>query len=178
MRRSLSVLLLLLTACIVEAPTKDGVQGSGPKAAPAPPAEVKSGANFGDAFELTSAILNPSRGTPGESVRVLMNFKVMKQPDRDYGIFVHIEDVDGRAERFNVDHAPRKPTSQWQPGEVVQDMFEIPIPPTMQVRGLSLLIGFWDPSTGQRLPIVNKDAVPNDGRDRLVVARFPVNPLQ
>ena len=178
MRRSLSMLLLLLTACIVEAPTKDGVQGSAARPPPAPPAEVKSGANFGDAFELSSAILNPSRGTPGESVRVLMNFKVMKQPDRDYGIFVHVEDVDGRAERFNVDHAPRKPTSQWQPGEVVQDMFEIPIPPTMQVRGLTLLIGFWDPSTGQPLPIVNKDAVPNDGRDRLIVARFPVNPLQ
>lgn len=177
MRRALlaSCVLLLTTACIVEAPTKEGTQATAPKLPPAPPAEVKSGANFGDAFELTSVILNPSRGQAGEPVRVTANFKVNKKLDRDYFIFVHVEDVDGRVDRLNVDHPPRtKPTSQWEPGEVVQDTFDIPIPPNMPVRGLSLVMGFWDPKADQRLTIVNKDQVPTDGRDRLFVAKFPV----
>lgn len=166
---------LSFSSCIVEAPTKEGTQVQAAKLPPAPPAEVKSGANFGDAIELTSVVLSPSRGVAGETVRVLANYKVLSKPDRDYFIFVHIEDVDGRIDRFNVDHPPRaKPTSQWQVGETVQDTFDIAIPREMPVRGLSLVLGFWDPKTDQRLPIVNKDAVPNDGRDRLYVAKFPV----
>ncbi len=178
MRTSLIVLLVLSnSACIVEAPTKEGTHQTAPKLPPAPPAEVKSGANFGDAFELTSVILNPSRGEAGMPVRVAANFKVNKKLDRDYYIFVHVEDVDGRVDRLNIDHPPRsKPTSQWQPGEVVQDVFDINIPREMQVRGLSLVLGFWDPTTDQRLTIVNKEQVPTDGRDRLYVAKFPVVP--
>ncbi len=177
MRPLLALLFLSLTGCIVEAPTKEGTQATALKTAlpPAPPAEIKSGANFGDALELTSVILNPSRGEVGQPVRVTANYKVLKQLDRDYLIFVHVEDVDGRLDRLNVDHPPRaKPTSQWQVGEIVQDVFDIPIPATMQVRGLSLVMGFWDPKSDQRLTIVNKDQVPTDGRDRLFVAKFPV----
>src|SRR4051812_34322226 len=165
--------LLLNVACIVEAPTKEGTQGSAPKAPPAPPQEFKSGANFGDVIELSSVVLSPSRGEAGMPVRVMANFKVLAKIDRDYVIFVHVEDVDGRGDRLNVDHPPRlKPTSQWAPGEVVQDVFDIPIPPGMPVRGLSLVLGFWDPKSDQRLPIQNKDQVPTDGRDRLFVAKF------
>lgn len=171
----LTALLLLAPACIVEAPTSEGTKASAPKLPPAPPAEVKSGAIFGDAMELTSVILNPSRGIVGETVRATLNFKVTQKLDRDYYIFVHVEDVDGRVDRLNVDHPPRqKPTSQWQPGELIQDTFDIPIPPGMQVRGLSLVVGLWDPKSDQRLPITNKDQVPNDGRDRLFLAKFPV----
>ncbi len=174
MRSMCLALALLGSSCIVEAPTKEGAAAAAPKAPPSPPAEVKVGAQFGDYIELTNAVLNPGRGVAGEGVRVLLNFRVLATPDRDYAIFVHMEDVDGRAERFNVDHSPRKPTTQWKPDEVVQDIFDIMIPPGHNVRGLSLAMGFWDPRTNARLPIVNKDAVPTDGRDRLYVARFPV----
>ena len=175
MRHWLVLLLLSLTACIVEAPTKEGTQGAAPRLPPAPPQEFKSGANFGDVLELASVIVSPGRGETGQPVRVMANFKVLAKIDRDYMIFVHVEDVEGRVDRLNVDHAPRlKPTSQWAPGEMVQDVFDIPIPAGMPVRGLSLVLSFWDPKTDQRLTIVNKDVVATDGRDRLFVAKFPV----
>ncbi len=169
--------LFFCVSCIVEAPTKEGTQGAAPRLPPAPPQEFKSGANFGDVLELVSVVISPGRGETGQPVRVLANFRVKAKIDRDYMIFVHVEDVDGRVDRLNVDHAPRaKPTSLWVPGELVQDEFDIPIPAGMPVRGLSLVLGFWDPKADQRLPIVNKDQVPNDGRDRLFVAKFPVAP--
>lgn len=172
-------LVVSSAGCIVEPPLAGGAQPTPAALTPAPPAEVKSGANFGDAIELQNVVINPSRGVAGMPVRVTLNFKVLQKIDKDYFIFVHVEDVDGRVDRLNVDHPPRaKPTSQWQPGEMVQDTFDIPIPPNMPVRGLSLLLGFWEPQSNQRLPIVNKDAVPNDGTGRLIVAKFPVVPGQ
>ncbi|MEW5743758.1 MAG: hypothetical protein AB1938_32900 [Myxococcota bacterium] len=170
---------LTATACIIEAPTKEGTQASAPRPPPAPPVEVKNGANFADLVELTSAVLSPSRAVAGEGVRVSLNFKVLGKIERDYMIFVHVEDVDGRVDRLNVDHQPRlKPTSAWQPGETIRDDFEIPIPPTMPVRGLNLILGFWDPRSDERMPLKNKDQVRNDGRDRVFVATIPVIPAQ
>jgi hypothetical protein len=179
MRRALrtaAISFLALTACIIQAPTSEGTQRSAPKAPPAPPAEVKNGANFADKVELTSAIINPSKVVAGDSVRVELNFKVLDSIDRDYMIFVHVEDIEGRVDRLNVDHAPRaKPTSMWKPGEVVRDEFEIPVPAGMPVRALNLVLGLWDPKTDQRMTLKNKDAVRNDGRDRIFVATIPVS---
>jgi hypothetical protein len=179
MRRVLlfAALALVATACIVEAPTKEGTQATAPRPPPAPPMEYRSGANFGDQVELVSATVNPSRASPGDSVRVSLNFRVLAPVDREYMIFVHVEDVDGRADRLNVDHWPRlKPTTAWQPGEMIRDDFEIPIPPQMAVRGLNLMLGFWDPRNDQRMPLKNRDQVRNDGRDRLHVATIPLTP--
>jgi hypothetical protein len=165
----------LLPACIIQAPTTEGTQASAPKGPPAPPAEVRNGANFEDLVELTSAIINPSRVVTGESFRVSLNFKVLGKIEQDYMIFVHVEDAEGRVDRLNVDHAPRlKPTSTWQPGEMVRDDFEVPVPPGMPVRGLNLVMGLWDPKTDKRMSLKNKDAVKNDGRDRIFVATIPV----
>ena len=171
----LLALALCSTSCIVEAPTSEGIKSTGARPAPAPPVEVKSGANFGDKVELTNVLINPSRITAGESLRVSLNFKVLQAMDRDYMIFVHVEDVEGRTDRLNVDHAPRaKPTSQWQLGESVRDDFEVPVPPGMPVRGLNLILGFWDPRSDERLHIKNPEQVRNDGKDRLFVASIPV----
>jgi hypothetical protein len=178
MRPAPLVLALCLTACIVEAPTQEGTRAATAptRVAPAPPGEVRLGANFGDKAELVNAILNPSRAVAGEPVRVTMNFKVLDTFDRDWFLFVHVEDADGRMERFNVDHAPRqKPTSQWVKGEVVRDDFEVPVPAGVPLRGLNILVGFWDPKApDQRLPLRNKEQVRNDGQNRVLLASIPV----
>ncbi len=175
MRRALFVLGWSLSACIVQAPTSEGTQTSAPRPPPAPPVEVKSGANFGDRVELTSVVLSPSRIVTGETLRVALNFKVLAPIDRDYLIFVHVEDVEGRVDRLNVDHPPRaKPTSQWQAGETVRDEFDVPVPAGMPVKGLTLILGLWDPRSDERMTLKNKDVVKNDGRDRVIVATIPV----
>ncbi len=169
--------LALTAACIVEAPTSEGTKATAPKLPPAPPAELRSGAIFGDSLELQSVIINPSRGVTGESVHVGARFHVTKQLPADYMIFVHVEDADGRVDRINVDHAPMRGarnTSSWRPGEDLVDEFDIPIPPNMPVRGLTLILGFWDPKTDARLPISNANAVRTDGNNRLLVGTFPV----
>jgi hypothetical protein len=174
------VSLCSFSSCIVEPSWATGAQQVAvSRPPPAQPIGAKVGANFGDVAELQNVTVNPGQGITGESVRVSMFFKVNNKIDRDYLIFVHVEDIEGRVDRLNVDHPPRaKPTSQWQPGEMIRDDFDIPIPPGMPVKGLSVAMGFWDPKTDERLTIVNKDAVKTDGRDRLFLVSFPVANVQ
>ena len=166
--------VLVFTSCIVQAPTQEGTKTATPRPASVPAVEVKNGANFGDKVELVQATISPGRAVPGESVHVVLAFRVLDTIDREYMIFVHVEDAEGRVDRLNVDHAPRKPTSQWQKGELVRDDFDIPVPPGMPVRGLNLILGLWDPRTDERMPVKNRDQVRNDGRDRVFVATIPV----
>jgi hypothetical protein len=178
MRRALCV-LLLTAGCIVPAPSAERQSGAPqrPVASAAPPAEVKNGANFDDKIEMVGAVVNPSRVQVGESVKVTVSYRVLAELDKDYMIFVHVEDMDGRVERINADHAPAGgtyPTSRWKKGDIVKDEYVIYVPPTMPVRGLTILTGFWDPKTDGRLAVKNPEAVRHDGLNRVMLVQIPV----
>ncbi len=166
--------LSALFGCIVEAPTSAGKQVLG-EVQPAGPREMKSGANFGGKAELVSAVFNPVRPTPGEPVQVQLSFRVLGAFDKNYGIFVHVEDADGRGERLNSDHDPsEKPTTQWRVGENIGDVFQFTLPATSQMRSAIVLIGMWDRATDVRVPIVNANTVRTDGQNRLVLGALQV----
>ncbi|MFT3841580.1 MAG: hypothetical protein QM723_31620 [Myxococcaceae bacterium] len=177
MRSAFAIVGLLLTGCIVPAPSNESAPQ---KTAPAaPPAQVNVGANLGDKIEIASLIINPSRGQAGQPIAVSAFYKVLDDVPADYMVFVHVEDVDGRNDRLNVDHAPaggQNPTSKWKKGDTIRDDFQIYVPPNMQVRGLNVLMGFWDPKTDARLPLKNTDAVRSDNNNRILVAQIPIGP--
>ncbi len=174
----LSSLLLLGSACIVEAPG-----GASPEerraatVAQVPPLAVNNGANLGGKVLLVGATIQPGRISPGDQARVTLYFKVLQAMEEDYLVFVHVEDVDGRMERMNVDHKPAGglyATSQWKPGETVKDEFPIYLPSGAAPRELNIWLGLWEPRTDTRLKLTNPEAVRNDGRDRILLARVPV----
>jgi hypothetical protein len=167
----------LSAACIVPAPSSEKAPERQKAAAPAAPIEVRNGAIFEDKVELVGATLSPGRVAPGEALRVTAFFRVIEEIPDDYMIFVHVEDVDGKVDRLNADHSPVQgtyPTSKWKKGETVKDEFTIYVPPGMPVRGLNLLIGFWDPKTDQRMKLKNVDAVRHDNNNRILLAQVPV----
>jgi hypothetical protein len=47
------------------------------------------------------------------------------------------------------------PTSLWEPGENITDVFQVPIPPDLPSGHYSIVIGMYDFSTGLRLPIAD-----------------------
>lgn len=144
-----------------------------------PPLQLKSGANLGDKIEITALLVSPGMATPGEAVKISAFYKVLEDLDTDYLVFVHVEDVDGKVDRINADHPAAGgtvPTSKWKKGETIRDDFQIYVPPAMTVRGLNLLMGFWDPKTDQRLPLKNVDQIRHDGQNRILVGQIPVQP--
>jgi hypothetical protein len=176
----LSVLLplALLSACIVEAP--GGATEAERRQATVqqlPPLTLKSGANLGGKVEIAGATVQPGRVVPGEPARVTVFFKVLAPLDEDYLVFVHVEDMDGKLERQNVDHRPAGglyPTTQWKVGETVKDEFTFVVPSGAATRGVAVWMGLWEPHADARLPLKNPEAVRNDGKDRILLAQVPV----
>ncbi|MFP2930336.1 hypothetical protein ACLESO_35100 [Pyxidicoccus sp. 3LG] len=174
----LSSLLLVGSACIVEAPG-----GASPQerraatVAQVPPLSLRNGANLGGKVELVGATVQPGRIAPGDQAKVTLYFKVLQPIEDDYLVFVHVEDPEGRMERMNVDHKPAGglyATSQWKPGETVKDDFTIYLPSGAQARSLNIWLGLWEPRTDSRLRLTNPDAVRNDGKDRILLGQVPV----
>ena len=169
---------LLLCACIVEAPGgASEAERRQSTVTKVPPLSIRSGANLGGKVELVGASVEPGRIVPGQPARVTLFFKVLERIDEDYTIFVHVEDVEGRIERMNLDHKPANglyPTTQWKPGDTVKDEFNLYLPSGAPSRALNVWMGFWEPRTDSRLQLKNPDAVRNDGRSRILLAQVPV----
>jgi hypothetical protein len=169
---------LLLCACIVEAPGgASEAERRQATVATVPPLSIKSGANLGGRVEITGATVQPGRVIPGEPARITLYFKVLQPIEQDYTVFVHVEDVDGRMERMNLDHQPASglyATTQWKPGETVKDEFSLYLPPDTQSRAVNLWLGLWEPRTDTRMPLTNPEVVRNDGNHRIMLVQVPV----
>ena len=172
--------LWVLSSCIVPAPSSEEAQGAPvapqPQSAP-PPLAIKSGAVIDGKVQILGATATPGQLRPGDSTRIQIYFKVLKKVVEDYTIFVHVEDVDGRIERMNVDHQPnngKSPTSEWKEGDSVRDEFGLYLPPGMPVRGLNLWVGLWEAKRDVRLKVTNPAEVRTDGNDRVLLLTVPV----
>lgn len=169
-----------MSGCIVEAPTTSNSapqQQAVQQRPAAPPIQQKVGALMGDKVEIVGAVVEPGAIVAGQQARVSVFFKVLDTIPEDWMVFVHVEDVDGRMERLNVDHKPaggQYPTNQWKKGETVRDDFQIYLPPGVNPRALNVLMGLWNPANDQRMKLKNPDAVRNDGKDRILLVTVPV----
>jgi hypothetical protein len=84
--------------------------------------------------------------------------------DTDYTVFVHlVNPEDGDRLVAQGDSPPlegRWPTSLWQPGVALDDVHTIPLPQDLPAGTYDLLVGLYDPATGQRLSLPDgSDAV-------------------
>jgi hypothetical protein len=179
MRYVLPVVLLLPLGCIVEAPGGDKPAPGSPAATTARPsarpAGVRNGANFDGKIELLAASFNPPTLTPGDASEVKLYFRVLQPLPEDWQIFVHAEDPEGKVARTNFDHAPRRATSTWRPGETIEDTFSLGVPAGSTQRAVDVWVGFWLPRTDARLPVRNPEAVKTES-DRVLLARLVVQP--
>jgi hypothetical protein len=89
--------------------------------------------------------------------RILLYWQVDTPLPTDATVFIHLRAVDGFV-RSQADGPPvsgHYPTSQWQPGEIIQDIHSLPPEDFSQVDHMA--IGLYDPATGERLPAFGPD---------------------
>jgi hypothetical protein len=44
------------------------------------------------------------------------------------------------------------PTTTWLPGEIIADAYSLPLPADLPAGEYRLIVGFYNPTTGERLP--------------------------
>jgi hypothetical protein len=134
-------------------------------AAFAPAERVK--ARFGGRFELLGYTVERQEVAPGAQVKLSYFWKCLEEAPRDYMVFVHLR---GDGIQFGDDHPPldgRYPTSQWRKGETIRDDRLLRIPDDARPGPLTVLVGFWDPHSGKRLPADGPAVAPKGGGARL-----------
>lgn len=110
------------------------------------------GIRLSDLFVLTSWDA-PTRVAPGQSISVTLVWQSAQETDRDYKVFVHLLDGQGRlaAQSDSMPSDWTRPTSGWQTGEYVTDIHPIDLKSDLAAGEYRLVAGMYDPETNQRL---------------------------
>jgi mannosyltransferase len=119
-------------------------------------------ARFGDALLLERAAVSSLNVSGGDAVRIELHWRVVAPPGRDLMIFVHLLDPNNRIVAQHDGPLAPVPTTAWQPDETHRSRAAALVPPDAPRATYRLLIGVYDPQTGERLRL-------DDGRDGVEV---------
>ncbi len=110
---------------------------------------------FWDSIQLTD--LRVEEDTTNGQAQVVLGWRALDRPSRDYTAFVHLLDQEQSivAQHDQPPGGVDNPTHLWAPNEVVHASFPLQVPPGVRLDDLALRIGLYDPITGERLPITN-----------------------
>ncbi|MFB0533517.1 MAG: ArnT family glycosyltransferase [Anaerolineae bacterium] len=120
---------------------------------------------LGDEVALVGYELDEGR-EPGETLSLELYWQALSEMDRDYAVFVHLLDKEGRilAQRDSQPCGGAYPTSLWDRDEIVEDEHELTLPGGMPAGEYQVVVGMYLLETMQRLPIFdgNGNHLPND----------------
>lgn len=93
--------------------------------------------------------------TPGDMLLLELRWQSLQAVAQDYYVFVHL--LDARGEKIDQrDGHPvqwMRPISSWRPGEEIVDHYGFLLPPDTLPGTYQIVVGLYDPVTGQRLPV-------------------------
>jgi len=99
---------------------------------------------------------------PGAEVPLTLYWQVTGALDRDYSVFVHVVDA-GDKIVAQADAWPLQgfyPTSRWESGEILNDTHRLSVPADLQPGAYRILVGLYDPVSGQRLSVLDSAGNP------------------
>ncbi|HMR67268.1 MAG TPA: DUF2079 domain-containing protein, partial [Anaerolineae bacterium] len=129
-----------------------------------PPPEQPRQATFLEIIDLTGVDLPASSLQPGDSLRFTLYWQSKKPLTIDLTTFAHLLDnqqnVVAQLDWQPQDPLGYRPTSAWQPGQPVIDRQTLPLPANLQPGEYHLVVGWYYPPTGERLPLTTGSASP------------------
>ena len=133
---------------------------------PEPPAVVLDEA-WREGMQLVGRDDLPAELRAGEEMVLRLVWRATRPLADDFTMFVHLLDEEGNIVAQH-DRAPEGgfyPTSGWDAGELVADLYQLKLPDVMPQGRLRLVVGLYNSVTGQRLLLEN-------GEDMLEVAAW------
>ena len=99
---------------------------------------------------------------PGGQIKLLTRWQALRPIDQDYTVFFHAVGPDGSrwGQQDTMPQNGKLPTSGWQPGQVIQDEYQIVLAADAPVSNdYRYLLGLYQWQTGERLITVADDKV-------------------
>ena len=118
---------------------------------PAPPVNFAAPIRLED-FELASAAVRRD-----QAVVLLLYWRGVKPIENDYTVTAHLIDASGRviAQSEQMPRRGQAPTRAWAPGSLIVDAIQLPMPLDIPSGMYRLEIALYDPTTQQRVAIVD-----------------------
>ena len=126
--------------------------------------------NFEDKIALTAIDIPQITLTSGGQLLVNLSWQSLAPMAEDYTVFVQVLDSTDQLVG-QVDAWPLQgtyPTSQWEPGEQIEDPYIVQLDPNLAPGEYRLQVGWYLLSTLRRLPVVDMTGVPVD--DKVVMS--------
>jgi hypothetical protein len=146
-----------------------------PDADPVIPHQVE--AQLGEAIRMVGYRLPDREVAPGEILVLTLYWRAEVPVGGSYTVFTHLQGTNGEliAQQDNPPVRGTHPTDGWRLGVLVEDPYEIEVPPDAAPGEYTLSTGMYDPATLERLPIIGADREPYSS-DRLVLTTVTVRP--
>jgi hypothetical protein len=110
---------------------------------------------LGDAITLTGYDLAATTLAPGDTVRLTLHWQAQAPPEDELTVFTQLLGPDWQL-HGQQDNQPVNnlwPTSRWQTGDYIADRYDIAISSQAPAGVYQILVGMYDPATGERVPI-------------------------
>ena len=126
----------------------------------------------GGKIRLLGSDARPEPVGRGQTLHISHYFESLAVLDKNWKMFVHVEDAAHPGIIVNGDHVPVDnlyPTDKWQPGQFIQDEYTITVPPQAPEE-LAVYIGFY--RFDDRLPVDERAS--HDGANRILALKVKV----
>lgn len=119
-------------------------------------------AQFANGLRLLGYDLATDRATPGQPLPLTLYWQTDEPITTQYKVFTHLmgETFNAESENFlwgQQDNEPvgnTRPTPSWRPGEVIVDSYAIPVAAHAPAGSYQLVVGLYNPVTGERLGLL------------------------
>jgi hypothetical protein len=148
-----------------------------PRAKPATPSVIPNTVDYrlGEAIHLVGYDLPPQELRPGDSLALTLFWRSERQVEASYKVFVHLVGTQFNPAQGNplwgqVDQIPLDgdlPTTAWAPGDLIPDVYRVPLAVDAPPGEYQLVVGLYDPVTGDRLRVY--DVTGHDLGDAIVI---------
>jgi 4-amino-4-deoxy-L-arabinose transferase-like glycosyltransferase len=121
-------------------------------------------AGFGEFITFLGFSLHGEEARSGQILRIKLFWKADDSVEKDYKIFLHLLDAEGQivAQQDSRPVGGSRPTTDWVEGETIADNHGVFIPWGVAPGQYQLVLGMYEPNTGQRLSATADGGVVGD----------------
>ncbi len=134
---------------------------------------LKRQSEFTGGLDLMGYDLPKTKLKSGQALTVSYYWRIRFTPPLDYYIFIHLRGPGGK--QYIFDHrldGGRLPMTALEPGQVVREDFNHPIPADAPKGRYKLMVGLWDPKfTGEAMPVTAGD---DKGKEEVILAEVEI----